>query len=235
MGCVSGKNCEDDELPVHQVTFSKPFYMGKYEVTFLQYDRYVWEQQNNGNEQITYPSDQGWGRYDRPVVEVSWHDAQSYIQWLNKKTGKNYRLPSEAQWEYAARAGTDTHFATGDCITGKQANFQDNYQWDGEEGCKPTGEYLGKSSIVGSYPANAFQLHDMHGNALEWVEDGYHADYEQAPVDGSPWKTSQDEGRILRGGSWFSLRQFMRSASRYGELPDNREYRIGFRLTQVKH
>lgn len=226
MGCVSGKSCEKQELPVHEVNFSEPFFMGKYEVTFLQYDRYIWEKQNTG-EDVQYPSDQGWGRYDRPVVEVSWYDAQAYIRWLNKKTGKDYRLPSEAEWEYAARAGTETRFSTGDCITGKQANFHVSYMLD--KGCGLIGKGLGKTSSIGSYPANAYELHDMHGNVWEWVEDGYNESYKKAPRDGSSWLGT---GRVLRGGAWNFNEEPLRSANRGTSSPDYHANTIGFRLSR---
>ena len=219
MGCVSGIKCNDDELPVHRVTIAKSFKMGKYEATFEQYDWYVWQQQKRGNK-IDYPADQGWGRANRPVINVSWDNATAYIQFLNKKTGKNYRLPSEAEWEYAARAGTKTAYSWGDKLGENKANcYGCGSQWDGN-----------KTAAIGSFSANAFGLYDVHGNVLEWVQDTYQKNYQGVSSDGSAIE-QQAAARVLRGGSWFNDGQFVRSANRFGFTPVYRNYRIGFRFS----
>ena len=127
--------------------------------------------------------DEGWGRGHRPVINVSWDDAQAYVAWLSQRTGKPYRLPSEAEWEYACRAGTTTPFYFGPTISTDQANYHGNYTYgSGQEGV-----YRKQTVPVGSFPANAFGLHDMHGNVWEWCADVWHDSYEGAPVDGSAW------------------------------------------------
>ncbi len=153
--------------PQHRVTV-KPFAIGKYEVTFDEWDACVKAGGCNGYR----PEDPGWGRGNRPVINVSWNDTKAYVAWLAKKTGNPYRLPSEAEWEFAARAGTTTPFAFGTTITPKQANF---------------GRSDGKTEPVGSYPPNAWGLYDMHGNVWEWVEDCWHDNYGRSPTDGQPW------------------------------------------------
>ncbi|MXY88967.1 MAG: formylglycine-generating enzyme family protein [Gammaproteobacteria bacterium] len=145
------------------------------------------------------PYDQGWGRENRPVFNVSWNDAQEYVTWLSRETGRTYRLLSESEWEYAGRAGTDTRYSWGD-------EFDESLANNG-----------GRTVPVGSYPANAFGLHDMHGNVWEWTEDCWNGSYAGAPDDGSAW-LSGDGGncyfRVSRGGSWHGDPGFLRSASR---------------------
>ena len=196
MGDLSGEGAAD-EKPVRTVTVPA-FKLGKYEVTFAQWDACV----ADGN--CYSPEDEGWGRSDRPVINVSWDDVQSFIRWFNRKTGGNYRLPSEAEWEYAARAESTTEYS----------------KW-GDEGTAP----------VGSFPANAWGLHDMHGNVSEWVQDCWNDSYEGAPTDGSAWTRGHCGQRVVRGSSWdFSWRR------RFAEniVYDNRgrDDNIGFRLAQ---
>ena len=208
---------DKDEGPQRRVTI-EPFAIGKTEVTFAQWDACVTAGGCNGYT----PSDEGWGRGSRPVVNVSWKDAQVYIDWLERKTGKPYRLPSEAEWEYAARAGATTRYAFGDAITPKDANYGSN---------------VGKTTEVGAYPANAWGLYDMHGNVWEWVEDIYHDSYKGAPTDGSAWtdgeRTDSSRDRVIRGGSWNYLPWFLRSAYRGGDYPDNRYGYLGFRVART--
>jgi formylglycine-generating enzyme required for sulfatase activity len=225
MGCVSGKGCNDDERPVHQVTFDKPFALGKYEVTFEQYELFA---KLRGRP---VPGTAGFGKGKQPVVNVFWEDARDYAKWLAEETGKGYRLPTEAEWEYAARAGTRTPFSTGGCINTDQANYDGNGGW---EDCPATGVYREKAVEVGSLPANPWGLHEVHGNVWEWVEDCWHEDYEGAPADASAWL---DDGgqcgrRVLRGGAWRSYPEFLRSASRGSFDADSRTYAVGFRLAQ---
>ncbi len=160
-----------------------------------------------------------------PVVCLSWDDAQQYVKWLSRSTGKYYRLPSESEWEYAARAETSTRFNTGVCITTLQANFAGTAP---ARGC-PAGDYRQRTVPVGSYPGNAFGLHDMHGNVWEWVEDCWNENYLQAPSDGSAWLTGDCGRRVLRGGSWFDFGQFLRSSIRFGGTHTGRNYGAGLR------
>ena len=193
------------EGPQHRVTIPGAFALGKYEVTFAEWDACV-----RAGGCSHRPEDKGWGRGNRPVMNVSWDDAKQYVRWLARKTGRDYRLPSEAEWEYAARAGTTTVFHFGDRISPSQANYDGNYSYNG--GAK--GRYRERTVAVGSFPANAFGLHDVHGNVWEWVEDCYHSSYEGAPRDGSAWTTGECSRRVLRGGSWFSKPRDLRAAYR---------------------
>ncbi len=197
----------DDEKPLHEVILPT-FSIGKYALTFEEYDRFA---RATGREM---PSDSGWGRGRRPVINVNWFDAKAYCDWLSMMTGKHYRLPSEAEWEYACRAGSVEKYATGNTITTEQANFDGN-----------------KTLSVGRYPANPWGLCDMHGNVWEWVEDDWHKDYSEAPADGSAWVDGSDV-RVLRGGSWLLYDWFLRSAIRDAYGPVGRFNRAGFRLAQ---
>ena len=220
-----------DEGPQHEVAVPA-FALGKTEVTFDQWDACV------ADGGCTHkPNDYGWGRGQRPVIDVSWDDAQQYIAWLSRKTGRPWRLPTEAEWEYAARAGTATAYfwgndanqgcayANGHDETGKRVN---QYSWDNLQ-CDD-GE--AHTSTVGSYRPNAFGLYDMSGNVWEWVQDSYHSggDYGGAPADGSAWEDASGEGRVLRGGSWLYGAQGLRSACRDRRAPGRRSHYRGFRL-----
>jgi formylglycine-generating enzyme required for sulfatase activity len=165
---------------------------------------------------------------DCPVEGVSWYDAQEFIKKLNAlNDGFTYRLPSEAEWEYACRAGTKTVFSFGDSLSSTQANFNGNYPY----GSAPEGKYLGKTTPVGSYQPNAFGLYDMHGNVLEWCEDIYADSYKGLPTDGSANVSKEDSSlRVLRGGSWSLKGWFLRSAYRLGVPADVRIDFDGFRV-----
>ena len=173
-----------------------------------------------------------------PVEEVSWFEAVEFCQHLSKYTGNNYRLPSEAEWEYACRAGTITRYAFGDNIAGSQANFDDRKTVVVNEGFmglgrkeEVRGTYRGMTTAVDSFTANAWGLYDMHGNVREWCQDYWHKDYNGAPEDGLPWTQGGDsEKRVCRGGSWYDLPGDCRSAYRTINYPDNRNYNIGFRV-----
>ena len=217
-----------DEGPQHKVTISKPFAVGKFEVTFAQWDACVAESGCTHK-----PGDESWGRGRRPVINVSWDDAKQFVAWLTKKTGKPYRLLTEAEWEYAARGVTrasDPHppFSTGATINYKQANYDANFKY----GSGPQGLYRQKTLDAGSLPRNAFGLHDMHGNVWEWVEDCYKNSYAGAPTDGAA-VASRDCGlRILRGGSWNYYPQLLRSAYRYATAGGIRVENAGFRVAR---
>ena len=222
-----------DESPQHQVIFTQSFYMGEHEVSFDEYDVFAFLQsdQNSciGSDGKKYlvsrPSDQGWGRGTRPVINVSWDDAQCYAQWLSAKTGKNYRLPTEAEWEYAARAKTSTPFSFGENITPKQVNYNGNYPYtDGKKGL-----YRQKTVPVKTLPANPWGLYEMHGNVWEWCADWYG----KYSSDVAPNPVGPDDGsfRVLRGGSWGSYGRSTRSAGRDWIGPSYRFNSIGFRLS----
>jgi len=219
---------ESDEGPQHTVRVVA-FELGKTEVTFAQWDACVTDGGCSHR-----PADQGWGRGSRPVINVSWNDITGqYIPWLNRKTGKSYRLPSEAEWEYAARAGCTTAFNAGGQCSGKiepsQANFDGNYTYNGSR----KGTYLGQTTAVGSYAASNWGLHDMHGNVWEWVQDCWNDNYNGASGSGAA-KLSGDCGRrVFRGGSWFIIPQYLRSAIRVRYTPDLRYYDLGFRLART--
>jgi len=203
-----------NEGPQHEVTISRPFALGRYPVTFNEYDHFCAEA---GREK---PGDRGWGRGRRPVINVNHEDAEAYCAWLSDVTGSAYQLPSEAMWEYACRAGTTTAYAFGDQLTRMQANFDDSES--------------GMTSEVGTYPANAWHLHDMHGNVWEWCQDWFHPSYEGAPDDGNAWLAPASTHRVLRGGSWLSFARSLRSACRSEFPPDFRYFGFGFRCARVQ-
>jgi len=200
-------NRYSDEGPRRLVTIDHDLAVGKYEVTFAEWDACVAQGGCGGYR----PEDKGWGRGRRPVINVSWTDAQGYVQWLSRKTGQTYRLLSESEWEYAARGGTTTPFWTGGTITTDQASFNGT---DGYNGGKK-GVYREKTVEVGSFRANPFGLHDVHGNVWEWVEDCGNDSYNDVPGNGSAWTDGNCDSRVLRGGSWLYFPSFVRSAYRY--------------------
>jgi formylglycine-generating enzyme required for sulfatase activity len=210
-----------DEFPQHSVTVGRKFAVSKFEVTFENWDACY----ELGGCRIR-PDDYGWGRGSRPVILVNWDDTQQYINWLSKQTGKNYRLLSEAEWEYAARAGTTTAYSWGDDIK-KDDNVMANCfdcgsQWDSRQ-----------TAPVGSFAPNAFGIHDMLGNVWEWVEDCYHDNYEGAPEDGSAWTVGDCNQRVARGGSWGDPPQILRSAFRLRSPVGNRYDGLGFRVART--
>jgi formylglycine-generating enzyme required for sulfatase activity len=218
-----------DEGPQRKVTIAQPFAVGKFEVTFAQWDACVAE-----GGCTHKPGDESWGRGRRPVIHVSWEDAKQFAGWLAKKTGKPYRLLTEAEWEYAARGVTkasDPHapFSTGATINYKQANYDANFKY----GSGPQGLYRQKTLDVGSLPRNAFGLHDMHGNVWEWVEDCYKDSYAGAPTDGTAVTSRTCSLRILRGGSWNYYPQLLRSAYRYATAAGIRVENAGFRVARA--
>ncbi len=223
MGCLSNNwDCFPDEFPAHAVTIAQPFAMGAHEVTFAQWEACVAGGGCGGHQ----PDDRGWGRGDRPVIDVSWEDARAYASWLSSRTGHGYRLPSESEWEYAARSGTVTKHWWGDEIGVNRANCAGcGSQWDGQS-----------TAPVGSFAASPWGLHDMHGNVWEWVEDCWNGDYEGAPSDGSAWNPGNCNLRVVRGGSWAdSLSPWnLRSADRNWGIPGSRSYIIvGFRVART--
>ena len=215
------------EGPQHRVTIAKPFAVGKFAVTFAEWDACADDGGCGGNK----PSDQGWGRGDRPVINVNWNEAKDYIDWLSKKTGKEYRLLSEAEREYATRAGTATPFWWGRSITPALANYHGSAEPYKGGGSK--GEYRQKTLPVKSFKANPWGLYQVHGNIWEWVEDCWNENYNGAPSDGSARTTGDCSLRVLRGGSWFSFPQDLRAAQRVGFIPVVRDESVGFRLART--
>jgi formylglycine-generating enzyme required for sulfatase activity len=224
----SERGRSSNEGPQRGVTFKEPFAIGKFEVTFAQWDACAAE-----GGCTHKPSDEGWGRGRRPVINVSWHDAMQFVAWLSRKTSRAYRLPTEAEWEYAARGVTkasDPHppFATGATINYKQANYDANFTYgDGKMGV-----FRQKTLDVGTFPRNAFGLHDMHGNVWEWVQDCYKESYRGAPTNGAAVTSVDCALRILRGGSWNYYPQLLRCAYRYATAPEIRLDMAGFRVAR---
>jgi len=211
----------------HRVEIAKPFAIGQTEVTFDDYDSFAKETKRK------LPEDNGWGRGTRPVINVSWDDATAYAAWLATQTDKAYRLPTEAEWEYAARAGTTTPFFTGKCISTKEANY-DGKNEDDYPGCKSkTGVYPAKTLAVASLKPNDWGLYDMAGNVWEWTCSAYANSYdgkEKACLSNNDAKPGPD--RVIRGGSWLNWPSWLRSALRFWLAPSHRCDDLGFRLAQ---
>jgi formylglycine-generating enzyme required for sulfatase activity len=213
MGSPEGEEgSRNNERPQHQVTI-EPFYIGKYPITQAQWQVVAKLPQVNRKLE---PNPSRFKGANRPVEQVRWDDAVEFCQRLAKYTKRPYRLPSEAEWEYACRAGTTTLFHFGETITTVLANYDGNYTYGGE----PKGIYRRETTEVGSFQvANGFGLYDMHGNVWEWCEDKWHGSYKGAPTDGSAWLDgNNNDSHMLRGGSWFNPPVFCRSASRLSDL-----------------
>lgn len=202
--------------PIHEVTIAYSFAVGRFEITFDEWDACVadggcggytpthigWERKSDLHT---------WGRSGYPVFKVSWDHIQTYLEWLNNKAGGGYRLLSEAEWEYMARAGTTTKYSTGDMITNEQAKFLVK----GTSHARQTGSWEKKTMPVGSYPPNAFGVYDVHGNVAETINDCWHPSYDGAPKDGSVWTTGSDcKGRMKRGGNWGNTARIISSTHR---------------------
>jgi formylglycine-generating enzyme required for sulfatase activity len=213
------------EGPQHEVTLGS-FFLAQTPITQAQW-RAVAGWQKVGRELEPDPS--RFKGANRPVEQVSWFDALEFCRRLNQRTGQRYGLPSEAQWEYACRAGSTTPFHFGATLTPELANYDGNYVY----GNGPKGTYRKQTSDVASFPANGWGLHDMHGNVREWCEDHWHDSYNFAPGDDQPWlipAAADDEPRLLRGGSWYSDPGYCRSAYRFSIPPGLRRYTFGFRV-----
>ena len=228
MGDLNGGG-DDNERPVHLVHIES-FALGKTEVTFAEFDAFV----RATNRSL--PKDEGWPG-NRPVINVSWNDAQSYVDWLSNRTGKRFRLPSESEWEYAARAGTTTKFSWGDTPSNLHAHAEavDNKSTSAKtpepEGWSNDG-FRKKTAPVGQFQANKFGLSDMHGNVYEWVEDCYVSTYLGAPTNGRARTNNECKYRVVRGGSWDTEAKYLRSANRGLISPGARNERTGFRVAQ---
>jgi formylglycine-generating enzyme required for sulfatase activity len=215
---VSEQGRDNDEGPQHTVTIRQPFAVGKFEVTFDEWAACV---ASDGCSSDRSPSDQGWGRGKRPVINVSWNDAKEFVAWLTRKTGKVYRLLSEAEWEYAARAGTTTSYFWGNDIGRGKANC---------DGCRTQAEK--QTEPVGLFRANAFGLHDLHGNVWELVEDCWNATYQSAPADGSARDKGDCSRHVIRGGSWYTGPKWIRSAKRDSDPVGYKNWNVGFRVAR---
>lgn len=223
------KGSEDGERPQRKVRVLRPVAIGRCAVTFAQWDGAVAAgfSPASGAER---PDDGGWGRGDRPVINVSWTDARAYCAWLTVRLGASlgrYRLPSEAEWEYACRAGTETEFSFGSTITPTQANYDGTVAY----GRGKRGEYRERTVPVGSLPANGWGLHEMHGNVWEWCEDGY-GPYPAARTGTAPLSYGNESPRVLRGGSWDFIPRGLRSAFRNKDATEARGNYVGFRLAR---
>ena len=234
---------EDSEGPQHLVKISRPFAVGKFEVTFDEWDACV----TQGGCRGYRPPDEGWGRGRRPVIHLSLEDARAYLAWVSRKTGQTYRLLSEAEWEYSARGITDgsagpryswgndadvgCHYANGLDRSGADgSSLLWPISWIGMMKCRDGYVF---TAPVGNFAANSFGLHDMHGNVWEWVEDPYHGSYLGAPTDGGAWTTGTESWRVLRGGSWNDYPWVLRTASRGRNSPDSRLDITGFRVARM--
>jgi formylglycine-generating enzyme required for sulfatase activity len=219
MGDIQSKHGKD-ELPVREVIVKQSFAMGRYEVTFDQYDEFA---KATGR---ALPEDEGFGRGRRPVIRVSWNEAVAYAEWLSRETGKRYRLPTEAEWEYAARGGTETAYWWG------------NEMMPGLANCISCGTPADRRQTVpvGSFKPNPFGLYDTVGNVREWVQDCWHDNYQGAPSDGSAWEEEHNgncNGRVNRGGAFRSVnKKNVRSSSREMYRAGARPYWVGFRLVR---
>jgi formylglycine-generating enzyme required for sulfatase activity len=208
----SEKDRFDNEGPQHQVRIGAPFAVGKFSVTFDEWDTCVSDGGCGGNR----PKDEGWGRGRRPVVNVSFDDAKAYVAWLSRKTGKPYRLLTEAEREYVTRAGTTTPYWWGASISKDQANYDSD-----------------KTVPVDSFKANPFGLYNVHGNVWEWLEDCWHDGYAGAPKDGSAWPTDSCEFHALRGGAWDYRPRYLRAAYRDRNRPGLLYGNLGFRVAKT--
>lgn len=231
MGCVSGMGCSNRERPIRAVSFGNPFAVSIHEVTMDEYDRFT---AATGRPRV---DDGSWGRGRRPAVNVSWSDAQEYVAWLSRETGGSYRLLAEAEWEYAARAGSTTQFHFGDrpmelCRYGNHADVSvpERVEW---RNTLCSDRVSLETAEVGSYAPNPWGLHDMHGNVWEWVEDCWNGSYEDSPTDGSAWTEGDCSRRIVRGGSWNNRPALLRAAGRNGVGVGERGLNIGLRVART--
>lgn len=206
------------EEPQHKVTFAKPFAVGKFELTFAEWDTCAAYGDCNPNI-----SDSSRGRGRQPVINVTWEDAKRYVAWLSRMTGKQYRLLSEAEWEYAARGGTRTAYSWGDDVGKGNASCSScGSQWDGKQ-----------AAPVGSFPPNPFGLYEMEGNVWEWLEDCEHDNYNGAPNDGSAWLAAACKSHVLRGGAYLAKPLVIRTANRTRIATGNRGNAVGFRVART--
>jgi formylglycine-generating enzyme required for sulfatase activity len=227
MGSPANEPERDNNEAQVRVTIPTPFAAGKFAITFKEWDACVADGGCNGYK----PADQGWGRTKHPVININWDSAKIYTTWLSHKTGKTYRLLSEAEREYVTRAGTTTPFWWGWSITPKQANYNGTYTYAG--GASSRSEYRQSTVPVDSFEPNAWGLYNVHGNIREWTEDCWNESNSGNPGDGRPRTTGDCALRVVRGGSWNYLPQSLRSASRYWRLRESQFHFLGLRVART--
>ncbi len=258
---MGGSGGGDDELPVHKVTIATPFYLGRYEVTVEQFRRFVEETgyATDAEKGTGFQGAFGWDRDtmefkmndkyswrntgfaqadSHPVVNVSWNDAMEFCKWLGNKDGKRCRLPTEAEWEYACRAGTTTRYYHGDDVEGvaKVGNVADadfEAQYPELKGVIKASDGYAYTSPAGTFSPNPFGLYDMHGNVWEWCADWYDLEYYAMSLTDDPMGPGTGEERVYRGGGWFNCARGFRSSSRSAGPPDNRHLTLGFRVAMT--
>lgn len=214
-----------EETPQHLVTHNKSFAISQYEISFAEFDACV-----DAGGCSYRPDDAGWGRGKHPVINVSWNDANQYVRWLSQQTGDKYRLPTEAEWEYAARAGTTGNYSVSEPLSFTKANYGAS-TYDTDSNGKP--QYMTNTMPIDSFSPNPWGLYNVHGNVWEWTADCVTQNYAQAPNQGNiPVSTGNCQNRILRGGSWFSKSEDVRSASRYSLASEQRMIDVGFRIVK---
>ncbi|HXW49151.1 MAG TPA: formylglycine-generating enzyme family protein [Xanthobacteraceae bacterium] len=214
-----------NEGPQHRVAFARPFAVGRFAVTFDEWDACV----ADGGCNNYLPDDDGWGRGRRPAINVSWDDAKAYVAWLSRKSGRAYRLLSEAEREYVARAGTTTPFWWGASISTNEANYDGTYTY----GNGPKGEYRRRTVEVDAFAPNPWGLYQVHGNVWEWTEDCWIDSYQGAPANGAAWIRDPCGFRVVRGGSWGNVPWFLRAAVRFQSYPQHRYGEAGFRVART--
>ena len=236
----------DDEGPIHNVALSRPLAVGRYEVTRFEFAMFVVAAEHSVDFSCRYLAEIGWEQgvswrqpgfpqtNRDPVVCVNWHDAKAYTEWLSEKTGEVYRLPSEAEWEYAARGGSNARYFFGNsvdmlCKYGNGVDASSDFKWRNKK-CRDG--YGARTAPVGSFLPNDFGLYDTIGNVWEWVEDCWNDNYVGAPSDGASWDTGDCSNRGTRGGSWLNDPRFLRSAHRNRLFRLYRKYNTGFRVVR---
>jgi formylglycine-generating enzyme required for sulfatase activity len=209
MGSEDGR---DFEKPLHKVSIDYSFYVGKYPVTFDEYDKFC---EDTGKKK---PKDKGWGRGRQPVINISWNEAKEYAEWISEKSGEDYTLLSESEWEYIARAGTSTKWSFGD-----SSEQLEDYAWfDINSG--------DRTHSVGEKRPNGWNIYDVHGNVWEWCEDDWVQNYEETPIDGTPNSIENSNRKVIRGGAYFNFQDYTRSVNRSSSEKSKREPYFGFRL-----
>ena len=213
-----------NEAPQHDVKFASPFAVGRFAVTFDEWDACV-----NDHDCLRYKNaDQGWGRGRRPVIDHSWYEIQEFLKWISRKTGKQYRLLTEAEREYVTRAGTVTAFWWGNSISISEANYDGSLTYG--KGIKAIRR--GRTVPVDSFAPNPWGLYQVHGNVWEWTQDCYHDNYRGAPADGAAWTSGNCGRRVIRGGSWYDNPAALRAGNRDANVTGGRSVGIGFRVAR---
>ena len=217
MGDTSGRG-NDNERPPRLIVFDQPFAIGRYEVTFADWQQYA------AANQLPMPDNEGWGlSAQRPVIHVSWRDAHAYTQWLSRVTGARYRLPTEAEWEYAARGGSQSYYWWGEALDSSEQAPRAHCR-----GCTSSRQLRNKTATVGQFPANGFGLHDTAGNVWEWTASNYTQGFDGSELHSA--SLLDNSPRVVRGGAWNSGPRYLRSSLRDLKQPHHRDYALGFRV-----